>query len=167
MKLVAFNQLSKAAAQTEFAKCCGASKWVNLLVEKMPFLSMEQLKLAADECWKQCNTKDYLEAFSHHPKIGDRSSLEQKFATTHKWASSEQSSVKDASATVIDQLAEANEAYEKKFGYIFIVCATGKSAEEMLKILTSRLANNPQEEILIAAAEQNKITHIRINKLLE
>lgn len=167
MKLVAFNQLSKAAAHSELAKCCGASKWVNLLVEKMPFSSIEELKLASDFCWQQCTTKDYLEAFSHHPKIGDRSSLAQKFASTHKWASSEQSSVKDASASIIDQLADGNEAYENKFGYIFIVCATGKSAEEMLDLLKHRLTNTPEEEILIAAEEQHKITHIRINKLLE
>ncbi len=167
MKLEEFNQLSKAVASKELEKCCGASKWVNLLVEKRPFLSIEELKMASDECWQQCDTKYYLEAFSHHHKIGDRSSLEQKFASTHKWASSEQSSVLDANTNIIDQLAKGNEAYEHKFGFIFIVCATGKSAEEMLDLLTQRLTNAPEKEIQIAAAEQQKITHIRINKLLE
>jgi 2-oxo-4-hydroxy-4-carboxy-5-ureidoimidazoline decarboxylase len=106
-----------------------------------------------------------LEAFTHHPKIGDAKSLAEKFATTKEWASNEQSGVNEASILTLNKLAEGNKAYEEKFGYIFIVCATGKSASEMLSLLESRITNTPEVEIEIAMREQNKITHLRIDKL--
>lgn len=121
----------------------------------------------AEEVWYECSEDDWKEAFSHHPRIGDTESLEKKFASTAAWAAGEQSAVKTASSETIKVLAEANRLYEEKFGYTFIVCATGKSAEEMLGLLHSRLQNNPQAEIKIAAEEQNKITQLRIQKLLE
>ena len=121
----------------------------------------------AEEQWFKCSEEDWKEAFAHHPKIGDIDSLKKKFASTAKWASAEQSGVNTASENTIEALAEGNKKYEDKFGYIFIVCATGKSAEEMLGILESRLQNDPKEEIEIAADEQNKITKLRLEKLLE
>lgn len=120
----------------------------------------------AEQQWYQCSEKDWKEAFDNHPKIGDKESLKKKFASTAQWASAEQSAVNKASAETIEALAKANLEYEKKFGYIFIVCATGKSATELLSILESRLKNDPKEEIMIAADEQNKITKLRIEKLL-
>ncbi len=121
----------------------------------------------AEEQWFLCSEADWKEAFAHHPKIGDVESLKKKFASTAQWASGEQSGVNNASAQTMEALAEGNKKYEEKFGYIFIVCATGKSAEEMLAILQNRLQNNPEVEIEIAADEQNKITKLRIEKLLE
>ena len=121
----------------------------------------------AEEQWFKCSESDWKEAFSHHPKIGDTASLKKKFSSTAQWASGEQSGVNAASQQTIEALAEGNRKYEDKFGYIFIVCATGKTAEEMLEILTSRLSNDPKDEIEIAADEQNKITKLRLEKLLD
>ena len=93
--------------------------------------------------------------------------LREKFATTADWSGNEQASVKQASEEVLQRLADGNEAYYEKFGYIFIVCATGKSAGEMLALLEERLPNDPADEIKIAAGEQEKILEIRLNKLLD
>lgn len=167
MTLDAFNTLSLEEAREELFKCCGSSIWVKKLAEKIPFISIEELKNESDSIWFGCDKKDWLEAFTHHPKIGDIKSLEKKFSSTKQWASVEQSGVTTATKNILQELKESNDDYEKKFGYIFIVCATGKSAEEMLAILKSRLNNSPQEEIKIAVNEQNKITHLRIDKLVE
>lgn len=125
----------------------------------------------AEEIWFELSTDDWKEAFSHHPKIGDVDSLKKKFdavdLVTTGWASGEQSGVNTASPQLLEALAEGNRQYEEKFGYIFIVCATGKSAEEMLGILHQRLRNSPEEEIKIAADEQNNITKLRLEKLVE
>jgi len=120
----------------------------------------------AEEQWWKCSKEDWKEAFAHHPKIGDVESVKKKFASTAQWASGEQSGVNTASQKTIEALAEGNKKYESKFGYIFIVCATGKSAGEMLEILESRLPNDPEDEIEIAADEQNKISKLRLEKLL-
>ncbi len=165
MTLEVFNKLSLGEAKEELFKCCGSMIWVKKLSEKIPFGSIEELKNESDKIWFSLSEKDLLEAFKHHPKIGDVKSLEKKFASTKQWASSEQSGVNTATQTILQELKEVNKEYEKKFGYIFIVCATGKSAEQMLAILKSRLNNLPQEEIKIAMNEQNKITHLRIDKL--
>ena len=120
----------------------------------------------AEEVWYECNEEDWKEAFAHHPKIGDMDSLKEKFASTAEWASGEQKGVNNASPQTLQALADANKLYEDKFGYTFIVCATGRSAEEMLGMLQSRLQNDPKEEIKVAADEQNKITKLRLEKLL-
>ena len=165
MTLQQFNILSLKQAKEELFKCCGSISWSEKLAAEIPFASVQELKNKSDKIWLNCAEKDFLEAFTHHPKIGDVKSLEKKFASTQQWASGEQASVSAASQKVLENLANGNEVYEKKFGYIFIVCATGKSATEMLDLLELRLPNNSQQELKIAAAEQNKITHIRIDKL--
>ncbi len=156
----------------ELTKCCGSSSWVNRMLPFVPADDMIELLEDAEEQWWLCNEEDWKEAFSHHPKIGDMESLAKKFASTAHpiaigWASGEQSAVTAASKETIEALAESNRLYEEKFGYIFIVCATGKSAEEMLGLLQARLENNREEEIQVAADEQNKITKLRIEKLLD
>jgi 2-oxo-4-hydroxy-4-carboxy-5-ureidoimidazoline decarboxylase len=150
---------------TELLKCCGSTAWAEQLGEKFPFDSIEELKKESDRIWYSLSEKDWKEAFSQHPKIGDVESLQKKFATTSAWAEGEQSGVKNANDQVLLALQKGNEEYEQKFGFIFIVCATGKSAEEMLSLLQSRLINNPAFEIRVAAEEQNKITHLRLDKL--
>ena len=127
---------------------------------------MVELLEDAEEVWWKCNQEDWKQAFAQHPKIGDLSSLEKKYGEV-SWAADEQSSVLSSTKDTIKALAEANEEYEKKFGYIFIICATGKSAQEMLTELRIRLQNSPEVEIEIAADEQNKITKLRIEKLLD
>jgi len=166
MTLQQFNTLDKAAA-AELLKCCGSSKWVSAMMENFPFPSEDHLIKKAVAIWyEQCEKEDWLEAFTHHPKIGDNKSLEEKFAPTKDWAASEQSGVQTANNTVIEQLVKGNEGYENKFGFIFIVCATGKTAQEMLHLLQDRLQNNYENELKIAMKEQDKITQLRLKKLL-
>ena len=167
MTLHELNTLNKQQLIAELMKCCGSSAWVYRMLPYIPADDMIELLEDAEEQWWQCSESDWKEAFAHHPKIGDVESLTKNFASTAQWASGEQSAVNVASKETIEALAEGNRLYEEKFGYIFIVCATRKSAEEMLEILQSRLKNNPEEEIHIAADEQNKITKLRIEKLLE
>lgn len=167
MTLEQFNSLDKDVASTELRKCCGASNWVKLVMNHFPFTSTSVLLDISETIWNRyCSENDWLEAFTHHPRIGDVDSLEKKFSSTKDWAGNEQSGVKEADSTILQQLFQYNGAYEQKFGFIFIVCATGKSATEMLELLEQRINNSYGDEIKIAAAEQNKITAIRINKLL-
>jgi len=166
MTLHELNILPKEQLKAELIKCCGSSAWVNKMLAFLPADDLVELLEDAEEQWFLCTADDWKEAFTHHPKIGDVESLKKKFASTAQWASGEQGGVSSASTQTIQALADGNKAYEIKFGYIFIVCATGKSAEEMLKMLQERLTNDPQDEIEIAADEQNKITKLRIEKLL-
>lgn len=166
MTLHEFNTLPSEQLATELTKCCGSTAWVNKMLPFIPADDLVELLEDAEEQWYGCSENDWREAFSHHPKIGDAASLAKKFATTADWAAEEQGGTAQASANVIEALADSNRLYEEKFGYIFIVCATGKSAEEMLGLLQVRLRNDPAEEIQIAADEQNKITKLRIEKLL-
>ncbi len=136
------------------------------MAQRFPFQTKEELFAAAEEIWFKLLPNDWLEAFAHHPKIGDLNSLRAKFASTQQWAAGEQAGVSAASEEVLKALAEGNTQYESKFGYLFIVCATGKSAAEMLAILQSRLPNDHATELQIAAIEQSKITKIRLEKLL-
>jgi 2-oxo-4-hydroxy-4-carboxy-5-ureidoimidazoline decarboxylase len=161
------NTLPKNQLREELMKCCGSTVWVDKMISVLPAEDLVELLEEAEEQWYKCTEKDWREAFAHHPKIGDTESLKKKFASTANWASGEQSGVNTASQQTIEALAKANDKYEDKFGYIFIVCATGKTAEEMLALLKARLPNDPVEEILIAADEQNKITKLRLQKLLD
>ncbi|HEY6063228.1 MAG TPA: 2-oxo-4-hydroxy-4-carboxy-5-ureidoimidazoline decarboxylase [Chitinophagaceae bacterium] len=167
MSLHELNILPRQQLIEELMKCCGSASWVNRMLPFIPADDMIELLEDAEEQWYQCGEDDWKDAFAHHPKIGDVGLLTKKFASTAQWASGEQSGVNLASKETIEALAEGNRLYEEKFGYIFIVCATGKSAEEMLEMLRSRLKNSPEDEIKIAADEQNKITKLRIEKLLE
>ena len=151
----------------ELSKCCGARAWVQRMLPFIPADDLVELLEDAESQWWLCNEEDWKEAFTHHPKIGDLDSLKKKFANTAVWASGEQSGVNTAKDEILNALAEGNRLYEEKFGYIFIVCASGKSAEEMLGMLNERLKNNPEDEIRIAADEQNKITLLRLEKLLQ
>lgn len=166
MKLDELNKLSPNKAFEELFKCCGSTQWASALESLRPFSNETDLINKSDECWSKSNEEDALEAFTHHPKIGDVKSLEKKFASTKDWAGGEQSGVNVASKKILEDLAQGNTDYENKFGYIFIVCATGKSAEEMLQILQQRLPNDKMTELEIAKGEQNKITHIRLKKLI-
>jgi 2-oxo-4-hydroxy-4-carboxy-5-ureidoimidazoline decarboxylase len=121
---------------------------------------------AAERAFALLSREDWLEAFSHHPRIGDRGSLAERFPHTAGWSASEQGGVAGAGEGLLDVLLQANRDYEARFGYIFIVCATGKSASQMLALLQERLPNAPDAELEIAAAEQRKITAIRLKKLL-
>ena len=129
---------------------------------RRPFGTSEALQADADEVWSALQHEDWLEAFAAHPRIGDRTSLEQRFADTHQLSAREQAGVAGAGGDVLIALAEGNAAYEKRFGLIFIVCATGLTAAEMLGMLQARLKNDPAAELRIAAGEQAKITALRL-----
>lgn len=162
MTLKGFNNLDRDTAAKELFSCCGSQNWVSLLMQKFPFGSHETLIEKAREVWyERCNKNDWLESFRQHPKIGDKKGLTEKFA------GKEQASVASATEEIIDALVKANAEYEKKFGFIFIVCATGKSPEEMLRLLKDRVKNNTDDELTIAMGEQHKITLVRFKKLLE
>jgi len=167
MTLHDLNMLPKPQLRQELEKCCGSSAWVDKVMSFFPIDDLVELLDDAEDEWYKCSPEDWKEAFSHHPKIGDIDSLKKKFASTANWAMGEQSGTSTASEETIKALAKGNKEYEEKFGYIFIVCATGKSADEMLAILNSRLPNDPKKEIEIAADEQNKITRLRLEKLLD
>ena len=134
-------------------------------MKRRPFGSRDQLLTAARDDWFALGPADWREAFRHHPRIGDRDALRRRFAATAHLAEKEQSGVAGASDVVLTALADGNRAYEQKFGYIFIVCATGQTADEMLRALNARLPNHPEDEILIAAVEQAKITALRLLRL--
>lgn len=165
--LAILNSWDEAEAYAAFLKCCGARAWVKQMTSRRPFNSEVELVEASREIWQGLGNEDWLEAFAAHPKIGDLDSLRKKFASTASLAASEQAGVLGASDAVLFSLAEGNERYEARFGYIFIICATGKSAAEMLALLQLRLNNDPDEEIEIAAAEQEKITLIRLQKITQ
>jgi OHCU decarboxylase len=122
---------------------------------------------SADEIWWSLDAPDWLEAFAAHPKIGGRKAASEQDAQAQSWSEQEQSGVRDAGAATLDELAEANRAYEERFGHIFIVCATGKTAGEMRALLRARLQNDAATELRNAAEEQRKITHLRLEKMLE
>jgi len=167
MTIGEFNKLQKNQQEALLFTCCGSDNWVSKMLEIFPVRHLEDLQQQAILKWQQCGEKDYLQAFSHHPKIGDIKILKEKFVATANLASVEQSGVNEASEDTLQALAKENIAYEEKFGFIFIVCASGKSAEEMLTILQSRLSNDLNKELKIAAAEQIKITLLRLKKLFE
>lgn len=167
MTLHEFNILPKDKLKEELIRCCGSVAWVQKMLPHVPAEDLVEILEDAEIEWWNCTEGDWKEAFESHPKIGDTALASKKFATTVAWASEEQKNVETASEETFHALAEANKLYEEKFGYIFIVCATGKSAEEMLGLLHIRLQNKPEEEIKIAADEQNSITKLRIEKLLD
>jgi 2-oxo-4-hydroxy-4-carboxy-5-ureidoimidazoline decarboxylase len=154
-------------ARAELQRCCGSSRWVGGMLASRPFLDRERLLSAAETVFGSLGPADWREAFDHHPRIGDREALRARFASTRTWAEGEQAGAREAQGDVIDALAEGNRAYEARFGYIFIVCATGKSATEMQGLLRERLSNDAATELRIAAAEQTKITRLRLAKLLD
>ena len=161
------NKLPKDKAESTFRDCCGSSEWARRMAEERPFVMIENLYQSAENIWFSLSSVDHLEAFASHPKIGSKKAAPTQQAKAAKWSSDEQSGVKTADNSIKNELAEANRLYLEKFGFIFIVCATGKSAEEMLAICRARLGNSAATELQIAAEEQRKITEIRLNKLLE
>jgi 2-oxo-4-hydroxy-4-carboxy-5-ureidoimidazoline decarboxylase len=164
MTLAEFNALPSAQAEALLMDCCGCERWAAGVAAHRPYAEKEALSKTADSIWWNLERADWLEAFSHHPQIGDRPLGGSESA--RQWAVGEQAGARTASDDVKSRLVRANHAYFEKFGYIYIVCATGKSAEAMLAILNQRLQNDPPSELSIAAEQQRLITHIRLDKLL-
>ena len=167
--LKGLNNLNNANAEQathSFMQCCTSSAWVSAMVAARPYTDERSLNEHADAAWQALGEIDYLEAFEGHPQIGNVDTLRAKYANTKELASGEQSSVNEASEQVLQALAQGNADYLEKFGFIFIVCATGKSATQMLALLEARLPNDKATELANAAEEQRKIFHLRLEKLL-
>ncbi|HEY2962870.1 MAG TPA: 2-oxo-4-hydroxy-4-carboxy-5-ureidoimidazoline decarboxylase [Pyrinomonadaceae bacterium] len=161
------NSLAPDAAYHELLKCCGSRRWANAVEQGRPYASLEELINHANEIWWALDREDWLEAFRSHPKIGEKKIANPVAAQSQQWSAQEQRSIDRAPAEVIGKLATLNYDYEQKFGFIFIVCATGKSSDEILALLKQRLANGPATELPVAAAEQAEITELRLRKLLD
>ena len=166
MSLESLNALPAAEASQEFLKCCGSARWAVAMTERRPYESLDELTRAANDVWWALEQSDWLEAFHSHPKIGEKKAAAEVSSQSKQWSGQEQAGVQIASDETLDSLAQLNQDYEQRFGFIFIVCATGKSAGEMLEILRERLRNETDAELRIAAAEQAKITEIRLKKLV-
>ena len=164
--LARWNQLPGEDAAQEILPCCGSVSWARRLVSRRPIEDEQSLASSSDEIWNGLTTDDWMEAFSKHPRIGERKVAESAGALSAAWSAQEQSSVVTAEQEIQFALAEGNRAYEHRFGRVFIVCATGKSASEMLEILRRRLGNDDATELREAAEEQRKITNIRLRKWL-
>jgi 2-oxo-4-hydroxy-4-carboxy-5-ureidoimidazoline decarboxylase len=166
MSLHRLNNADRDGATRSFMQCCTSERWVAEMVASRPYSDFNMLRETADRIWDKLTEEDYLQAFDGHPKIGDVNSLKAKYANTKQLASGEQSGVNSATDELIQALAKSNRAYEQKYGFIFIVCATGKSAREILDMLSLRLQNERHQELSTACEEQRKIFHIRLEKLL-
>jgi OHCU decarboxylase len=166
MRLDELNALDRAAAAQALRRCCGSSRWAAMMAAARPFVSAEAMALTADIIWSALNRTDWLEAFAAHPRIGDRvgtASPDGSPAPERAWAAQEQSGVDDGSRARFTPL---HAEYEARFGYIFIVCAAGKSGRELQDLLERRLANAPDVELREAAEQQRQITRLRLEKLL-
>lgn len=166
MSLEGLNALPAGEASQEFLKCCGSKRWAEAMTARRPYESIEELTRTANEIWWSLEQSDWLEAFRSHPKIGEKKAAKTVSEEAQKWSGQEQAAVQAASQQTLDSLAKLNHDYEGRFGFIFIVCATGKSAGEMLALLRERLQNDIETELPVAAAEQAKITEIRLKKLI-
>lgn len=157
MTLHELNALPAADAERALLACCGSRRWAHDLAARRPFASLAELHSAADQAWWSLDRADWLEAFSAHPRIGERGT---------GWSSDEQAAAASAADTVKAALARRNREYEARYGHVFLVCATGRSAESMLADLERRMRNETDTELRVAAGEQAKITRLRLDKLV-
>lgn len=163
--LATWNAAGEAEALTAMLACCGARRWAKAMVAWRPFATTADLFLAADREWSRMEEADWLEAFACHPRIGERKATSGS-AQSATWSRQEQSSTEAAAAQLLAAIAEGNAEYDRRFGFTYIVCATGKTAEEMLAILNRRLNNDRATELREAAEQQRQILRIRLGKLL-
>jgi 2-oxo-4-hydroxy-4-carboxy-5-ureidoimidazoline decarboxylase len=163
--LGAWNKADEAAALDAMLACCGAKRWAAGMVALRPITSVLELSEAADRVWDTMQEADWMEAFACHPRIGERKPAHASARST-AWSKQEQSHATGAGDDVLAEIAEGNAKYEELFGFTYIVCATGKSAEEMLAILRRRLKSDRETELREAAEQQRQITQIRLGKWL-
>jgi 2-oxo-4-hydroxy-4-carboxy-5-ureidoimidazoline decarboxylase len=164
--LARWNAADPKPALETMLDCCGAQRWAAAMVDRRPIASENQLHEMAGDIWNSMTEPDWLEAFACHPKIGERKAPHASHQSS-TWSGQEQSSIQAASDAILTALGEGNARYEGKFGFTYIVCATGKSPEQMLSLLESRLANTRECELSEAARQQKQIMHIRLRKWLE
>lgn len=165
LTLAQLNALPREEAERELLTCCGSRAWARQVAAGRPYGDFESLVAAADRVWFTLSPDDWLEAFSKHPRIGDRAARSAP-DVERRWSEGEQSRAREAAPAVLTELAMANAEYENRFGHVFLICATGRSADEILQQARERLHNDPESELRIAAEEQRRITHLRLRKLL-
>jgi 2-oxo-4-hydroxy-4-carboxy-5-ureidoimidazoline decarboxylase len=165
--LARWNTLPPEEAATEILSCCGSHAWGAKLAAMRPFADQQSLFAAADHCWQNLPEADWLEAFRSHPRIGEKHAENKTTAASAAWSRSEQSQMNEADAAILLRMREGHREYEERFGRIFIVCASGKQPAEMLRILEHRLTNDPAQELLESAAQQQQIMQLRLRKWLE
>ena len=163
--VAAFDALPDHEAAALLETCCGATEWVHGMIVRRPFGTLHVLFQTADDVWWSLGPDDWREAFDHHPRIGEEAAAAPRAERAKAWSSEEQQGASAASADVRAALAEGNREYEHRFGHIYLVCATGRSAEELLGMLRARLTNDPATELRVAAGEQAKITRLRLEKM--
>lgn len=163
MRLEELNALDEDAATRELGRCCGSARWAREMAAARPFAGVDAMAATADALWAALDPADWLEAFGAHPKIGESGGA----GGAGGWSEDEQRGVAGAAEITRRRLAEANREYEARFGYIFIVCASGQGATELLSVLERRLTNDPTAELAVAADEQRKIARLRLAKLVE
>jgi allantoicase len=161
-----FNSLPRTKAREALLDCCGSQMWVEQMLQRMPFPDIAYVLDTGEKIWAALDPSDWAEAFRHHPAIGGKSAEKIQSAKAKKWSKGEQAAARGASERTVAALARGNAEYQAKFGHVFLICATGKTSDEILASLTQRLPNNPGVELRIAAEEQRKITRIRLEKLL-
>ena len=166
MTLDELNRLPAADAVRELLACCGSAAWARDVVAGRPYHDLDSLVARADRVWARLAPEDWLEAFSKHPRIGERAAAVAS-GTEKRWSEGEQSRARETGSTALAELASANAEYEERFGHVFLICATGKSAAEILANARSRMHNDPDDEMRVAAEEQRCITHLRLRKLLD
>jgi 2-oxo-4-hydroxy-4-carboxy-5-ureidoimidazoline decarboxylase len=164
--LAAWHELPLEAAAAEILSCCGSHAWAAQLAAMRPFADDQELFLAADRCWQQLPQADWLEAFRSHPRIGEQHAQNKTTPASAAWSRSEQSQMKEADAAILLRMREGHREYERRFGRIFIVCASGKQPAELLRMLEHRLGNDPAQELQESAAQQQQIMQLRLRKWL-
>jgi 2-oxo-4-hydroxy-4-carboxy-5-ureidoimidazoline decarboxylase len=171
--LARFNDLPPDIAFDELLSCCGSATWAAKVSAGRPYSSAEAGTRVSDEAVAKLSLTDLAEALSGHPRIGDRGSEREArhspagpSARSAAWSRREQSGVRAADAATMRSLAELNQEYERRFDHIYLVCATGRSADELADILRKRLGNDPETEWLVVRAELQKINRIRLRDLL-
>jgi OHCU decarboxylase len=160
-----WNEVDEEGALASMLACCAARRWAQAMIAARPFADAESLTEAADAIWMTMGEADWMEAFSAHPRIGE-GATKHASAQSLAWSRGEQSSTVMAPNQVMIDLAEGNAKYEERFGFTYIVCATGKTAEEMLSILRRRLNSERRTELREAAEQQRQILQIRLRKWL-
>jgi OHCU decarboxylase len=165
LSLAELNELSREQAERELLTCCGSQAWARQVAAERPYADLDALFTASDRIWSALSPDDWLEAFSKHPRIGGRP-VKVTADVERRWSEAEQSRARDAQPAVLAELAAANAEYENRFGHVFLICATDKSADEILRQARERLHNDAERELRVAAEEQRRITHLRLRKLL-
>jgi OHCU decarboxylase len=163
--IATFDWLPPDEAAEMLIACCGARRWVDGMIVRRPFGDIHSLLAAADAVWRAMGPADWREAFAHHPRLGESRSAAPQDDRARFWSSAEQAGARSADASMRAELASANAAYEERFGFICIICATGLHAEDILHLTRERLKNEPDDELTVAAEEQRMITRLRLLKL--